>query len=186
MTRTFLSYRKLNAMLVLLAGLAVACGGAPANENEDAAEPRADAAAVAPVAQQEGADVSCEMSFTMAGWSAIVSKAEGEGTVTCDNGQSADVTLSVTGGGLTVGKTEIDEGKGVFSDVEDISEIFGAYAQAEASAGAVDEARSAQALTKGEVSLAITSRGRGWTLGVSGAKFTIEKATDSSAMDSDA
>lgn len=188
MTRILLSSRKLNAMLVLLAGFAIACAGAPVDQADQAGqeEPQADATAVAPVAQQDSAEVSCEMTFTMEGWSAIVSKAEGDGTVTCDNGQSADVTLSVTGGGLTVGKTEIDEGKGVFSDVEDISEIFGSYAQAEASAGAVDEARSAQALTKGEVSLAITAEGRGWTLGVSGAKFTIERATDSSAMDFDA
>jgi hypothetical protein len=188
MNRTLLSSRKLSALMVLLAGFAVACANTPADraDQADQEEPQADAAAVEPVAQQDAAEVACEMTFTMEGWSAIVSKAEGEGTVTCDNGQSADVTLAVTGGGLTVGKTEIDEGKGVFSDVEDISEVFGAYAQAEASAGAVDEARSAQVLTKGEVSLAITAEGRGWTLGVSGAKFTIEKNTDSSAMSSDA
>jgi hypothetical protein len=33
----------------------------------------------------------------------------------------------------------------------------------------------AQALTKGEVSLAIAGTGEGWNLGVSGSKFTIEK-----------
>ena len=120
-------------------------------------------------------NVSCEMSFTMKGWAAFVSKAEGKGVVTCNNGQRADVTLSITGGGLTFGKTEIEDGKGVFSTVTDIAEIFGAYGQAEASAGAV-EARSAQALTKGSVSLAITAKGRGWSLGVSGAKFSIERA----------
>jgi hypothetical protein len=174
----------LTALFVLLAGTALACAGAPDAETETN---QADAAAdTATVAQENSADVSCEMTFTMEGWSAIVSKAEGQGTVSCDNGQSADVVLEVTGGGLTVGKTEIDEGKGTFSDVEDISEIFGSYAQAEASAGAVDEAVSAQALTKGEVSLAITTEGRGWSLGVSGAKFTIERATDSGATGMDA
>jgi hypothetical protein len=78
---------------------------------------------------------------------------------------------------LTFGKTQIDDGKGVFSDVTDISQVFGAYAQAEATAGAV-ESVGAQAMTKGEVSLAITTKGRGWSLGVSGAKFSIEH-TDS-------
>jgi hypothetical protein len=82
--------------------------------------------------------------------------------------------VALTLGRLTFGRTEIEEGKGVFSDVTDISEIFGAYAQAEASAGAV-ESVSAQALTKGSVSLAITTKGRGWSLGVSGAKFSIEQ-----------
>ena len=125
--------------------------------------------------QQRRPDVSCEMTFSMKGWSAFVSKAEGKGVVTCANGQRSDVVLTITGGGLTFGKTEIDAGKGVFSGVTDISEIFGSYAQAEASAGAV-ESVSAQALTKGAVSLAVTTKGRGWSLGVSGAKFSIERA----------
>jgi hypothetical protein len=127
--------------------------------------------------QEKKANVSCEMAFTMSGWSAIVSKAEGKGVVTCNNGQRADVVLSITGGGLTVGKTQIDEGKGVFSDVANISEIFGSYAQAAATAGAV-ESVSAQALTKGPVSLAITTKGRGWSLGVQGASFSIERAAN--------
>lgn len=125
--------------------------------------------------KQASSDVSCEMTFTMKGWSAIVTKSEGQGTVTCGNGQRADVVLSVTGGGLTFGRTNIDDGKGVFSGVTDMSEIFGSYAQAEASAGAV-ESVSAQALTKGHVSLAITTKGSGWSLGVSGAKFSIQRA----------
>ena len=107
----------------------------------------------------------------MKGWSAIVAKAEGKGVVTCDNGQRADVALAITGGGLTFGKTEVDDGKGVFSKVADISEIFGPYGQGEASAAAV-ESVSAQALTKGNVSVALTTKGRGWSLGVSGSKFS--------------
>ncbi len=178
MLDSVLSLKRSLPLLVLLAGVTLACGSAPDGEATNS-EPEANTASaeakVAPIAQQGGADVSCEMAFTMKGWSAIFSKSEGEGVITCDNGQTADVKLSVTGGGLTFGKTEIDEGKGTFSSVKDISEVFGAYAQAEASAGAVDETRTAQALTKGEVSLAITAEGRGWTLGVSGAKFTIER-----------
>lgn len=119
--------------------------------------------------------VACEMTFTMKGWSAFVSRSEGKGVVTCDNGERADVVLSITGGGVTFGRTEIDDGKGVFSGITSMAEIFGSYAQAEATAGAV-EARGAQALTKGNVSLAITTKGRGWSLGVSGARFSIERA----------
>lgn len=185
--------------VAVLSGALIACaGGAESGVDNDpgrAAEPAAQEPTTEPAQDQTmaatqeqaagEADVSCEMSFTMEGWSAIVTKAEGEGTVSCDNGQSADVVLEVTGGGLTAGKTEIDDGRGVFSDVEDISEIFGAYAQAEASAGAVKSA-SAQALTKGEVSLAITAQGRGWSLGVSGAKFSIERADDTGETDVDA
>ena len=127
------------------------------------------------VAEQQAADVSCEMTFSLEGWSAIVSKSEGKGTVTCDNGQTADVVIHVTGGGLTFSKTKIDEGTGKFSRVADISEVFGSYAQAEAQAGAV-KSSSAQVMTKGEVSLAVTSEGRGWSIGISGAKFEIKRA----------
>jgi hypothetical protein len=162
------SSKRLIPLLVILAGVMLACGGAPA------AEAKADAA---PIAPQESADVNCAMTFNMKGWSAIVSKSEGEGVITCDNGQTANVKLTVIGGGFTFGKTEIEDGKGTFSRVNDISEVLGSYAQAEASAGTASETRSAQALTKDNVSLGITAEGRGWSLGVSGAKFTIERVT---------
>jgi hypothetical protein len=161
-------FSKSSSVLVLVAGTAIACAGADAQTPEEIDAGR-DAN---PVAQTQSAEISCEMAFTMSGWSAIVSKSEGEGVVTCDNGQREAVSLEITGGGLTFGQTSIDEGKGVFSHVADIAEVFGSYAQAEVSAGAVD-AVGAQAMTKGDVSLAITTKGSGWSLGVSGAKFSI-------------
>jgi hypothetical protein len=119
--------------------------------------------------------VDCEMTFSMKGWSAFYKTAKGTGHVTCDNGQSAAVTIVARGGGLTAGKTEIDEGQGKFSNVRDIGEIFGSYASAEAHAGAT-KSGSAQAMTKGEVSLALSGTGRGWDLGVAFGKFTIKPA----------
>jgi hypothetical protein len=159
--------RNASGVLALVAVAALLIPGAGLMRAADAAD------AAAP--QTRKTDVSCEMAFTMKGWSAIVSGSKGEGMVSCNNGQRAAVVLEITGGGLTFGRTQIDEGKGVFSDVTDISEIFGAYALAEASAAA-GEAVGAQALTKGEVSLAITTKGRGWSLGVAGAKFSITRA----------
>lgn len=156
------------AAFVVAAGLA-AVSSAPSLAAQSASQKEGAAATPG------RATVSCEMTFTMKGWSAFVRRSDGEGAVTCDNGERADVVLSIRGGGLTFGRTEIDEGKGVFSNVVDISEIFGSYAQAEASAGAV-ESVSAQAMTKGSVSLAITTKGRGWSLGVSGARFSVERA----------
>jgi len=164
-------------LIVLVAGTAIACVGARAEEA--GAKDAEQGAAVA--TQVQSTEVSCEMAFTMKGWSAIISRAEGEGVVTCDNGQSQAVELEITGGGLTFGRTTIDEGKGVFSHVADISEVFGSYAQAEANAGAGD-AVSAQAMSKGEVSLAVTTKGSGWSLGVSGAKFSITRAVDASTI----
>lgn len=168
------------AVVLAVGTLACASTTDTANTNEETAveAPQTEAETAGSVAQESGkAEVSCEMTFTMKGWSAVVSKAEGSGTVTCDNGETAEVELEVTGGGLTFGKTEIDDGHGKFTAVADINEIFGSYAQAEAHAGAV-EAVSAQVLTKGEVSLAITAEGRGWSLGVSGAEFEIRRVAN--------
>jgi hypothetical protein len=117
----------------------------------------------------------CEMSFSMSGWSAFYKTMSGQGTVRCDNGQSMRVTLSARGGGLTFGKSSIENGRGEFSGVRDIAEILGSYASAEAHAGAVKSTR-AQVVTKGEVSLALSGTGRGWDLGVAFGSFTIERA----------
>ena len=125
-------------------------------------------------ASAQDATVTCRMDFNLAGWAIIYKEASGSGTVTCSNGQNAAVNISAKGGGLAAGKYEIDNGTGTFSEVRDISEIFGTYAQAEAQAGAVKSAM-AQALTKGEVSLALAGTGRGWDLGVSFGGFTIER-----------
>ncbi len=114
----------------------------------------------------------CEMRFTMSGWSAIYKTAKGNGTITCDNGQTAKVHLSAKGGGLTAGKYRIRDGYGKFSAVSGISELFGDYAEGGADAGVV-KSSEAQVMTKGEVSLALAGHGSGVNLGVSFGKFTI-------------
>lgn len=114
----------------------------------------------------------CTMSFALKEWSAFYKKADGRGTITCSNGQTADVRITARGGGLTAGKGEIRDGKGKFSDVADIKELFGTYAAADASAGAVKSA-GASVVTKGEVTLGLTGKGTGWELGVSFGKFII-------------
>ena len=121
-----------------------------------------------------GAKVDCEMKFTMSGWSAFYKTASGKGTVKCDNGQSMKVKLSAKGGGLTVGKSTIEDGHGEFSGVASVNEIIGSYIAAEAHAGAVESAQ-AQVMTKGEVSLALSGKGRGFDLGVAFGKLTISK-----------
>jgi hypothetical protein len=115
---------------------------------------------------------TCEMRFNLSGWSLGYKTAHGKGTITCDNGQTAKVSLDAKGGGLTAGKSKIREGYGKFSPVADIAEVFGAYAQAVADAGAV-KSSTATAMTKGEVSLALAGHGTGIDLGISFGKFTI-------------
>jgi hypothetical protein len=124
-------------------------------------------------AADPAATVKCEMTFSMKGWSAIYKRSSGKGTITCSNGQSASVRLEARGGGLTAGKSSIENGRGEFSAVKDIAEIYGSYAAAEAHAGAV-KSSGARAMTKGEVSLALSGTGRGWDLGIAFGKFNIK------------
>ena len=118
------------------------------------------------------ANVECELSFTMKGWSAFYKTASGSGVIKCSNGQSMNVKLSAKGGGLTVGKSTIEDGHGKFSAVNGMGELLGSYVAGEAHAGAVKSAQ-AQVMTKGEVSLALSGTGRGWDLGIAFGKLTI-------------
>jgi hypothetical protein len=124
-------------------------------------------------ADAAGANVTCKLSFTMSGWSAFYKTASGSGTIKCSNGQSRSVKLSAKGGGLTVGKSTIEDGHGEFSAVTGIDELLGSYVAAEAHAGAVKSSQ-AQVMTKGEVSLALSGTGRGWDLGIAFGKLTIK------------
>jgi hypothetical protein len=120
-----------------------------------------------------GGSTKCKMTYSLAGWSVGYSTANGSGTITCDNGQSARVSLRAKGGGLTVGKSKIVNGRGTFSEVGDISELFGSYASMDVHAGAV-ESSAAQVVTKGTVSLAFAGTGKGVDLGVTVGEFVIE------------
>jgi hypothetical protein len=125
-------------------------------------------------AAQAAQTTKCTMKFTLKGWSAIYSTSSGTGTITCDNGQKADVKLDAHGGGLSAGKSAIRDGEGKFSAVNDISELFGTYGASTAEAGAGGSA-SAKVMTKGEVSLALRGTGTGVELGITFGKFTIKK-----------
>jgi hypothetical protein len=135
-------------------------------------------AMVATATAPASAATKCHMTFELSGWSAFYQTAHGHGRVSCDNGQSASVALSTKGGGATFGTSEIVNGKGEFSEVDGISEIFGDYAKAEGHAGA-GESKMAEVVTKGTVSLALTGEGHGVDLGFAFGKFTIAKAPPS-------
>lgn len=123
-------------------------------------------------AQAGNASVKCHLTYSMSGWSAIYQHAEGRGKVSCSNGQRAAVTISVHGGGLTAGKFHVS-GRGEISNVYSIRDVFGSYAQAGASAGAGRSA-TAQVLTKGTTSMALSGSGEGVDLGVAVDAFKIE------------
>ncbi len=119
-------------------------------------------------------NIDCELKYNLSGWSVFYKTASGTGTITCDNGSRIPVKITVKGGGLTVGKSKIVDGKGRFSGAYSVNDLIGSYASVEAHAGA-DKSSSAQVVTKGDVSLALAGTGKGWDLGVAGSKFTIER-----------
>ena len=143
---------------VLSLGLAV-LGSSPATAADTKAETKS---------------LDCKLEFTLKGWSAFYKTAKGEGTIKCTDGQSLPVSIKSTGGGLSFGTQEILNGVGDFSDVNSLDELLGSYAAGEANAGA-GKAATAQVVTKGEVSLALSGTGEGVNLGISFGKFTIKK-----------
>jgi len=117
-------------------------------------------------------DLSCKMKFTLKGWSAIYKSYSGSGTVSCSDGSTMKVRLRSVGGGLTAGKSSIDDGHGDFAGVKNIRDIPGEYVSGGAGAGAVKSA-GGQVLSKGEINVSISGTGRGWDVGVDLGKFTI-------------
>ncbi|GGA50506.1 hypothetical protein [Dyella nitratireducens] len=123
-------------------------------------------------AQAGEAPVKCHLTYSLSGWSAIYQHAEGRGDIRCDNGQSAAVSINMHGGGLTAGKFHVS-GHGDISNVYGIKDVYGSYAQAGASAGVV-RSGTAQVLTKGTTSIALSGTGEGVNLGLAVDKFDIE------------
>jgi hypothetical protein len=97
--------------------------------------------------------------------------------------------LAVAGAGTSAGAGSVDcklkftisgwsafykrsDGTGEFSGVDDIKQLLGTYASAEAEAGAVKSAK-AHIVTKGNISLALAGTGEGWEVGVAFGKFQI-------------
>lgn len=119
-------------------------------------------------------DLSCHLSFTTNEWSILYASASGTGTVTCKNGDSMHVAISAKGVGITAGKWQIQHGKGQFTDVTAIDEVLGSYFGVSTNIG-LAKAGTAQALTKGRVSLTLTGKGQGFDVGISISSFTISR-----------
>ena len=83
------------------------------------------ATALAPPARAN--EVDCNMTFSLKGWSAFYKTQSGTGTVSCRNGQRLRVKIVAKGGGLTFGKSSIENGKGEFTGIDDITDVLGSY-----------------------------------------------------------
>lgn len=131
-------------------------------------------AALPATSAQAQPELSCSLDFSMSGWSVFYKTASGHGTVRCSNGQSMPVRIETRGGGLSLGRSRIDNGTGTFAGVRHINDVLGGYATAEAHAGVVRSAK-AQVVTKGPVTLGLAGTGDGWDLGVAFGSFVISR-----------
>jgi len=120
-------------------------------------------------------EISCTLTYDMSGGGVFYKHSTGEGVIKCSNGQSLAITIESKGGGLTFGKSRIVNGTGKFTPVHDIRDLIGGYATAEANAGNAGNASKAQVVTKGSISLALSGKGTGRTLGVSFGSFIISE-----------
>ncbi|MBI4237523.1 MAG: hypothetical protein HY696_03775 [Deltaproteobacteria bacterium] len=114
----------------------------------------------------------CRLQFDLHSWSVLYKSGKGTGAITCDNGQRANVKIRAHGGGVSFGKSNIEDGHGTFSRVEAITALYGSYASSEAHAGAAKSA-GAHAMWNGDVSLTLSGKGKGWDLGFAFGSFKI-------------
>lgn len=117
-------------------------------------------------------NLDCKMTYSLSGWSLFYKRADGTGVIRCENGQTMNVKIRARGGGLTAGQSKIKNGHGEFSDIRNIRDVLGTYATAEANAAA-GEAVKGQVMIKGNVSLALSGKGKGVELGVAFGKFEL-------------
>lgn len=120
-------------------------------------------------------DLRCHLAFTSQAWSALYSSAVGQGVVTCADGSSMPVAIRAKGIGITAGKWKITDGKGTFTRVSRIDDVLGSYLAVSGDVG-MAKAGTAQALSKGKVSLALAGKGEGFDVGVAISNFKISSA----------
>ena len=116
--------------------------------------------------------IKCRLVYDLEGWSFFYKHARGTGRITCSNKAASQVSIVAHGGGPTVGTQRVTDGKGVFSAVREIEELYGTYAEADAHAGA-GGAVDARVLVKGNVSLSLAGTGQGVSIGIAFGSFRI-------------
>ncbi len=115
----------------------------------------------------------CRLTYSIKGWSVFYERSDGSGRITCSNGQQAAVRIVAHGGGVTFGTHEGINGKGVFSAVRGIDELFGTYVEVTAHGGA-GTAGDSRFMLKGSANLSLAGTGQGINLGIAFGSFRIE------------
>ncbi|NOR70396.1 MAG: hypothetical protein GQ532_12010 [Methylomarinum sp.] len=115
----------------------------------------------------------CSIKYNLKGWSVFYKAYKGTAVISCPNGQSARVNLSLKGGGFTFGSSDITDGKGVINGVGNINEVYGTYFAMDGHAGFLQSVE-ARLLFKGANSVGMAGRGGGFDLGFSFGALTIK------------
>ena len=118
--------------------------------------------------------IECDLTYSLKGWSAFYRTSKGDGTISCSNGQRVAVRITTHGGGITFGTYEVRDGKGSFSNIWNMSQLYGGYAEVGGHAGAGPSV-GGRAMTKGDVGLALSGKGQGINLGFAFGAFIIDR-----------
>jgi len=116
----------------------------------------------------------CTLKYTMKGWSAFYETYQGTGTVSCPSGKSAQVKLSLKGGGFTFGASHITHGTGRIRGVNKISDIYGGSFTMGGHAGFTKSVEG-RWIPKGSRTITLSGKGTGYDLGWSMGSFRISK-----------
>ena len=126
------------------------------------------------ISTQSVAATRCRLSYDLDGWSAIYKTGRGEGVISCDDGQSANVRIITHGAGFTGGTQHIKGGKGVFSMTEKVEDLFRTYIEGTGHAGiGADQFVEARAMFSGTKRLSVSGKGSAISLGMAFGGFTI-------------
>lgn len=123
------------------------------------------------IPQKPQGKINCKLTFHMKSWSFLYKSGKGSGVISCSNGKTKNVKITMHGGGFTVGKRDI-AGRGTFTPVYSLESLYGSYGFAEGHAGA-KKSTGAQIVTNGKVTLKFTVSGEGFNLGVDMGRFKI-------------
>lgn len=121
----------------------------------------------------QAAFTACRLDYQTHAWSVFYKNVTGTGTVTCENGERAEVTLQYHGGGITFGVSDLN-GVVRFSQVRDVGEVIGAYFTVEGHAGLVRSVEG-RAGTRGPVWISQAGNGRGFDLGFAFGALSIRR-----------
>lgn len=117
---------------------------------------------------------TCKLKYSLKGWSAIYKVARGTGTITCADGQSANVRIVAHGAGFTGGTQSVTDGTGRFSHTVKVEDLFRTYIEWTGHAGVGPrKAVEARAMFAGSKRLSLAGKGDGISIGMALGGFTI-------------